>query len=184
MEDEMKKLLCLVVATTLACASTFACDTCGCKAGGDPGNIGVGYQGLLLGDLVSGVAVRSTPAPVGFQGELLQGFADLGGGLEVDLWIIKGKAYMALVERENSVLYAGASLGYWNLQADTIGDVDGWSIAPLIGAEWNFAELPEIGINFEVSYEITDLETDAAGGGGTDIGISGINVTTGIVYYF
>ncbi|MEN8254119.1 MAG: hypothetical protein ABFR33_01495 [Verrucomicrobiota bacterium] len=171
----MKKILCIVAVAAMA----LAVQAEEAAKDDDVGSIGVGYQGMFLGNLLNGVAVRGTPAPIGWQVELTQGMLDTDGGPEVDLLVLKGKAYYALVERENSKLYAGASVGYW--MVDLFGaDIDGFSIAPLIGAEWNFAELPELGFNFEVSYEITELEAD----GGGDLGISGINVSTGIVYYF
>lgn len=176
----MKKVLCIAIAGMMAASAAFACETCGCAADDEVGNIGIGYQGVVLGNLLNGVAVRGKPAPLGWQVELVQGMADLDGP-EVDLLIVKGKAYYALVERDNSCLYAGASVGYWSICLDDVLgiDVDGFSVAPLIGAEWNFAELPELGFNFEVSYEIDQLEVDDA-----DIGLFGVTVSTGVTYYF
>lgn len=174
----MKKVLCVAVVAMMAVSVGFAEE-----AGSETGNIGVGYQGVVLGNLMNGVAVRMKPAPLGAQVELVQGSVDVdSGALEADLLVIKGKAYYALVERENSKMYVGASLGYWMAEIEG-ADIDGFSVAPLMGVEWNFAELPELGINFEVSYEIDMLEVDA-GGGTADIDLSGITVSTGIVYYF
>jgi hypothetical protein len=178
----MKKVLCIAIVALLAASVGYAAE------GDEPGNIGVGYQGVVLGDLLNGVAVRGTPAPIGWQVELVQGMAEIdpgGGTLEVDALVLKGKGYYALIERANSAFYVGASLGYWTAEICSPGpeaDIDGWSIAPLMGAEWNFAELPELGINFEVSYEFDMLEDDA--GGTTDIDLYGITVSTGVTYYF
>lgn len=171
----MKKILCIVAVTAMA----FAVQAEEATKDDGVGSIGVGYQGLFLGNLLNGVAVRGTPAPIGWQVEFTQGMLDVDGSSEVELLVLKGKVYYALVERENSKLYTGASVGYW--MAEFSGaDIDGFSIAPLIGAEWNFTELQELGFNFEVSYEFNELEAD----GGGDLGIYGINVSTGIVYYF
>jgi len=159
----------------------------------EPGQIGVGYQGIFFGDLINAVSVRFAPAPLGGQIELGQGSVDIdapgGFGADLDILMIKGKLYYTLIQRENSVFYAGASLGYYKIESTSFpfvgtADTDGFSIAPLIGAEWRFQGLPELGLNFEVSYEINDLESDLPGGGTTDIGLYGITVSTGIHYYF
>jgi len=175
----MKKVLCIASIALLAVTAVQAEEG---STTDEPGNIGVGYQGILLGNLLSGVAVRGTPAPIGWQAEIVQGMIDVDGN-KVDLMIVKGKAYYALVERTNSKFYTGASLGYWNLGLeDFLGaDIDGWSVAPLIGAEWNFSEIPELGFNFEVSYEFNQLEVDDVD---VDIDIYGVNVSTGVTYYF
>lgn len=188
----MKKVLCIAIAGIMTTAAAFACNTCGCtaKASAEPGNIGIGFQGiipgLVLGDIFNGVAVRGKPAPVGWQVEVIQGKIDDSGGVgplsgDAELTVVKGKAYLALVERKNSVFYAGASAGYWVGELGSI-DVDGWSIAPLVGAEWNFSDLPELGFNMEASYEIDQLELD--NGSTVDLDISGVTISTGIIYYF
>jgi hypothetical protein len=91
------------------------------------------------------------------------------------------------IQRENSAFYAGASLGYYMIDTKNLlgpeTNVDGFSIAPLIGAEWRFQGLPELGLNFEVSYELNALEAES-GGTTVDIGLYGITVSTGINYYF
>jgi hypothetical protein len=162
-------------------------------ANDEVGNIGVGYQGIFMDDMImNGVAIRGTPAPIGWQIELAQGDLDDDSYGSADFLVLKGKAYYALIERQNSVFYTGASIGYWMAEdhpdADWKIETDGWSIAPLIGAEWSFSELPELGFNFEVSYEFNSLEFDDDDPGANpdsgDIDISGINVSTGVTYYF
>ncbi len=177
----MKKILGIALVALMSVSIAQAEETAK-----EVGNIGVGYQGMFLGNLLNGVAVRGTPAPIGWQVELTQGMVDVENGLEADLFVLKGKGYYALVERANSKFYVGASLGFWMAEIDQGGgssDVDGFSLAPLMGVEWNFAELPELGFNFEVSYELNELEADTPGGD-TDVGIYGVNVATGIIYYF
>ena len=185
----MKKVLGIAVVALMAVTVAQAQEK---TMNEDVGNIGVGYQGMFLGNLLNGVAVRGTPAPIGWQVELTQGMIEIdpdgGGSADADLLVLKGKGYYALIERDNSKFYVGASLGYWMAETDNLlgpgsADIDGWSVAPLIGAEWNFSELPELGFNFEVSYELNELEIDTPGGD-ADLGIYGINVGTGIIYYF
>lgn len=181
----MKKLLGIVLVSLVAISMVQAQE-----GNSEPGNIGAGYQGVVLGDLLNGVAVRFKPAPVGGQVELVQGMAefDAGGGgtVDADLMILKGKGYYSLIERANSTFYVGASLGIWQASVEQGGgtaDIDGFSFAPLMGAEWNFAELPELGINFEVSYEFDLLNADA-GGPEADVNLYGVMVSTGVTYYF
>lgn len=180
----MKKVLSIAIVALMAVSISMA------EEGNEPGNIGVGYQGVVMGNLLSGLAVRGQPAPIGWQVELVQGMLEVdpsgGSALEADIMILKGKGYYALIERANSSFYVGASLGYWMAEIDPGGgsaDIDGFSIAPLMGAEWNFEELPELGINFEISYEIEMLEADASGST-ADINAYGIAVSTGVTYYF
>lgn len=169
----MKKVLGIALVALMAVSVAQAEETTK-----EVGNIGVGYQGIFLGDMLNGVAVRGTPAPIGWQVELSQGIINSDDLGDVDLFALKGKGYYALIERPNSKFYVGASLGYIMAEVDG-DDLDGLSIAPLMGVEWKFTELPELGINFEVSYELNELETD-----NSDVGIYGINVSTGIIYYF
>lgn len=189
----MKKIVCIAVATLMAVVSAQADDPQAGAAEQDSAKIGVGFQGVFIGDLLPGAAIRMAPDPVGFQIEASQGSITIdppGPGFDADmtLFILKGKVYKAVVERENSCFYLGASIGYFKAQDDLLtggADIDGWSLAPLVGAEWNFSDLPELGFNFEISYEMNDLKIDPDGGGASaDLGIKGITVSTGVIYYF
>lgn len=174
----MKKVMCIAVAALMSVAVSNAAETG--KTDKEIGNIGVGYQGLFLNGMLNGVAVRQTPAPIGWQAEIMQGALDTD---DADGWMIvlKGKGYYSLIERENSKFYVGAGLGFWYVDVDGDG-ITGLSFSPLMGVEWNFAGLPELGFNFEVNYEMMLFDADDVGAG--DIGVAGVNVTTGIIYYF
>ncbi len=142
------------------------------------GLIGVGYQGFFIGgDLLNTLAVRYAPKPIGGQVEIGKMSIDADGD-ELDLFMLKGKGYYSLIERENSTFYAGASLAYIKIEQDGT-EVDGFSIAPLMGVEYKLQGLPELGLNFEVSYEIVDLDAD-----GADVTLDGIGVCAGMSYYF
>ena len=181
----MKKVLCIAVVALLAVSAVHA------EESNAPGNLGVGYQGVFYGDLINAVSVRWAPAPLGGQIELGQGGALIeapgASDIELDIIMIKGKLFVTLIERENSVFYAGASLGYYQIETKNLlapsADLTGFSLAPLVGAEWRLQGLPELGINFEVSYELKSLEAEA-GGTTVDVGLYGITVSTGIAYYF
>jgi len=186
----MKKILCIVITALMAVSMVHAEETAD-----EPGSLGVGYQGIFFGDMINALSVRWAAAPIGGQIEIGEGAADIGtgvpgaGDVEAEIFMLKGKFYYALIERENSTFYAGASLGYYKVEIDNLGpgadaEVDGFSIAPLVGAEWRLHGLSELGLNFEVSYELIDLEYDVGGGVDDDIGLRGINISTGINYYF
>ena len=181
----MKKVLCIAIMALMTVSAVRAEE-----AAGEPGNLGIGYQGIFFGDMINALSLRWAPAPLGGQIEFGEGGAALSvpGSPDVDLEIImlKGKMYYTIIQRENSAFYAGASLGYYMFELDPGGgsmDINGFSIAPLIGTEWRFQGLPELGLNFEISYEFNDFTLDT-GGGDVDIGLRGITVSTGIHYYF
>lgn len=173
----MKKLVVITLAAT-AMAFTAQAEE---PSQNDIGSFGVGYQGIYVGDLISGLSMRYAPAPVGGQIEIGEGGIDIDGE-EITMLMLKGKAYYSLIQRENSVFYLGASLGYYKVDLDLAdAELDGWSFAPLMGAEYRFQGLAELGLNFEVSYEFNSWEIDAAD---ADIDLRGIAVSTGINYYF
>lgn len=186
----MKKLLCIGIASLMAISMVQAEENTS-----EPGIVGVGYEGMFMGDvLMNGLAVRGRPAPVGWAVELAQGNVDDDYEGSIDLFALKGKVFYGIIQRENSAFYAGASLGYWmmevHLRDEWKREDDGWSIAPLMGVEWNFQGLPELGFNFEVSYEFNSLSYDRdepgaiASAKSGDLTLNGIAVNTGVVYYF
>lgn len=173
-ESKMKKVLCVAMAAFMAAAFVQAEETTE-----EIGDIGVGYQGFFIGgDLINNLAIRFAPKPYGGQIEIGQVSLDADGGGDIDLFMLKGKGYYKLIERENSDFYVGASLGYLMLEQSG-NEVDGFSIAPLMGVEYKLQGLPELGLNFEVSYEIADLDAE-----GTDVTLNGIGVCAGMSYYF
>lgn len=145
------------------------------------GKLGVGYQGTFMGDLIGGVSVRYAPTPIGGQIEFAEGGIKADDIKLVDAFMLKGKLYYSLIQRQNSAFYLGVSAAWYKAELiDDNMDLDGWSIAPLMGAEYRFSELPELGLNFEVSYEFNKFCADDY----VDIELRGIGISTGIVYYF
>lgn len=168
----MKKIIGMAVVALMAVSAVHAEDK-------EPGNIGVGYQGIFVGNFISGLSLRYAPSPIGGQLEIGEGALDVDG-LDVELLMLKGKFYYTLIQRENSAFYLGTSLGYYMIDMGG-AEVSGWSIAPLLGSEYRFQGLPELGVNFEVSYEFNEWEVDNAN---VDISLRGIGISTGINYYF
>lgn len=182
----MKKLLCILMILAMGLTIQAAEKV-------DAG-LGFGYQGIYFGNLINAASLRFAPGPVG--GQILfgtwNGDLDTNGGPEADmrLWTLQGKLLFTLIEKDYTDFYVGAKIGYSWADISVSGtsnepDISDWTYGLLVGAEWFFAEIPEIGFNFEVAYDFNDLEYDSpAGGPDADIGLDGVNVNLGLHYYF
>ena len=177
-----------VVATVicLCAAPSFAADNY---------KIGVGYQGLIAGNILNGASVRGWFGPktaIGVEANGFYGAAKIsvtGAPTDVsaDLWLIELKPMYAFIVRDNSRFYAGLKGAYGRYTTSTGTDMTGkfWMGGALVGAEWNFPALPEVGFNFEVGYNYVS-DNNSVDGSTTevDIKLHGINVGAGIKYYF
>ncbi len=180
----------------VAVMATVICLCAAPSFAADNFKVGVGYQGLISGNILNGASVRGW-----------YGFGNMAGGLEVngfygaaklsvtggtsdlsaDLWMLELKPMFAFVVRENSRFYAGLKGGYGKYSAKTTSGLDGkfWELGGLVGAEWNFPSLKEVGFNFEVGYNyISDNNSVDGSPVEVDIKLHGINVGAGIKYYF
>ena len=180
-----------VVATVicLCAAPSFAADNF---------KIGVGYQGLVAGNILNGASVRgwysfgkmAAGAELnGFYGAAKLSVDGSSNDLSADLWLVELKPMFAFLVRDNSRFYAGLKGAYGKYNSKASSDlIDGkfWMGGALVGAEWNFPALPEVGFNFEVGYNyVSDCNTIGSGPGtDVDIKLHGINVGAGIKYYF
>ena len=153
--------------------------------------VSVGYQGFIGNgqNLLSGLSVRGWSDMVGYEGTIFYGQAtvDTGfGDIDADVWILDFQLMYAAVAKENSKFYVGMDFGYgqWDLDFPGAGgDADDsfWMVGPLVGAEYSFQGLPELGFNWEVSYEFINADVDDAG---MELDLNGINVTAGVHYKF
>ncbi|MEE9368461.1 MAG: hypothetical protein V3V05_06310 [Pontiella sp.] len=75
-----------------------------------------------------------------------------------------GKFFYSFIERDNSSFYGGIKLGVETYEEKFNGtknaDVTALVFGSLVGAEWFFSKLPELGCNFEVGYDISSYEDD------------------------
>jgi hypothetical protein len=158
--------------------------------------VGIGYQGMIAGNLLNGASVRGWIGErIGLEGNFFLGAvkATAGGenAIDADIWSFEAKVLYAAIVRSNSKFYVGAKVGYG--QADLkLGDgfidikgTDFWTPGVLVGAEWSFPTIPEVGFNFEVGYSAliynsNKLPDDAD----FDLRIHGVNAAIGIHYYF
>jgi hypothetical protein len=152
--------------------------------------VSVGYQGLIGQgtNYLNGLSVRGWTDQIGYQGAIFYGQAGVDtplGDVDADLWVLNGQVMYAPIVKENSKFYVGLDLGYggWEVDPSTSPSMDDnfWMVGPLLGAEYNLPGLPELGFNWEVSYEFLNVDVDDAN---TDIDLSGINVTAGVHYKF
>ena len=151
--------------------------------------IGVGYQGMIAGDYLNGISARGWIGNnFGLEASLFYGGIDVdtAGGYNVtdsDVTLFEAKAMYAFLVKQNSRFYVGAKGGYGKLDlnafGDEIADDNLWTCGALVGSEWNFQGIPELGFNFDVGYNYVDYDDD-----NVDINLDGIAVTFGIHYYF
>ena len=199
----MKKLLCISLMTLMAFAVTHAAE-----GENEPGSFGLGYQGVAFGDgfLMNQIALRWAPQPIG--GALVIGHmasTDEGSvnGVkdeesDTSLLTLQGKFYYTLIDRPNSDFYIGGllGLGWYNTEYKPVGgtteedDTTSFVLGFLAGVEWRFTELPELGLNFELGYNlewVNDEEKNVFGSGDTwehDTVMAGTSVSLGATYYF
>ena len=154
--------------------------------------VGVGYQGMISGDLINGISVRGWIGDnFGLEGSFLYGGVEIdvpGGTLaEADVMLFEAKAMYAFIVKSNSRFYVGAKAGYGTIDVDfeeeTLLDDDFWTAGAFVGAEWSFPTIPEVGFNFDVGYNYINYEEDFDGFE-VETSLDGIAATFGIHYYF
>lgn len=158
--------------------------------------IGVGYQGLVAGNMLNGLSVRGWFGPqtaIGVEANAFYGAAKISvdgfaNDFSADMWLIELKPMYAFIVKENSRFYAGlkGAYGQYKTDASGLGSAIGrfWMGGALVGAEWNFPSLKEIGFNFEVGYNYVSDNNSPDGDANVNIKLHGINVGAGIKYYF
>jgi len=168
--------------------------------------VGVGYQGMLTGDILNGISVRGWFGNnFGLEGNLfygnldadvdVSGYGNVGSG-DADVWFVEIKPLYAFIVKPNSRFYAGMKLGYG--EADIDVKVDGtkvnidpdfWEIGVLVGSEFSLPFMPEVAFNFDVGYNYMDTDSDVNVSGmgkisDIDLDLDGVFATWGIKYYF
>lgn len=173
----------------------------------DNGSWSLGYQAGYTGDYLQGISTRGWYENNGyeFNGFIANAHGDFkDSNADVTLYELEAKYMRALVTNQNSRFYVGLGAGYGRISGsieatdtdsyydwDTdeyyeeetkvkeSGSLDTFLIKPLFGAEFMFNEIPELGINFEVSYGFSFWDID-----NVDITLSSISVGLGMHYYF
>ena len=140
--------------------------------------VGVGYQGMFMGDFLQGASVRGWLNNIGLEGNIFQASAEMDGD-SVDLFILTAKAMFAPIVRPNSKFYIGLEAGVGTIEV-LDEEIDITIFGPLFGAEYNFQELPELGFNWEVGYKFNNFEYEDV----VEIDLDGVSVSLGVHYYF
>lgn len=178
------------VLSFVAVMATVICLCAAPSFAADNMKIGVGYQGIIAGNMLNGLSVRGWVGPntaIGVEGNVFYGSAEVdtpGTDQKANLWLIEAKAMYAFIVRQNSRFFAGGKFGYGQFKTDP-ADLKGTLYIPgiFVGAEWNFPALPEVGFNFEVGYNYV-LNKNKINDDDVDLKLHGINVGAGIKYYF
>lgn len=159
----------------------------------------IGYEGIFAGNTLQGLSSRywftkniggELNVFYGNAGVTVKEAGDKTLDADGDLLIASAKFLYAPVVKEHSRFYCGLEGGLGQIDADyngddLPGDITLYSISPLIGAEFNFAELPELGLNWEVGYKFHSLSADGViKNTDVDIDLGGTFVTVGAHYYF
>jgi len=192
----LKIAMLAVLVVFVSAASVFAADE---NKNFISNKVGVGYQGMVVGDFLNGLSVRGWIGDrVGLEASGFYGRASVEmeeggyGKYEVkgDLWTIEAKAMFAFIVRNYSKFYAGGKIGYGQVNtSEPYEEIDGtsfWTPGLFIGSEWSFPQLPEVGFNFDVGYSwlIYDNKVNDDPYEYINLNLSGITATFGIHYYF
>jgi len=156
------------------------------------GKFGLGYQGIFGGDILQGISGRYW-VDNNWGAELNLFYGTVGvdvNGTDIgnaDLLLGTAKVLYAPVVKTNSRFYVGLEGGLGSVGGDTLdaldADVSVWTINPLMGAEYSFSDIPELGLNFEVGYKFHHINVDTPGPE-FDVNLDGTFVSLGAHYYF
>ena len=192
----MKKILSAAL-LALLCGSGNAYAVDNSAAAPDTKKLSLGYEGVLAGNFLQGVSSRYWFTDnVG--GELNFYYGRLGLNVEnagiddahASLLMGSAKVLYAPVVKAHSRFYVGleggiGNVGVENKDKDVLpGDVNVYTVSPLIGSEFYFAETPELGLNWEVGYRFQTINWDNGLAGNADLKLDGTFVTVGAHYYF
>ena len=167
--------------------------------------IGLGYQGMFAGNIMQGASGRYwLNDNIGLEGNLFHMYFEgdtpapgASGSIHIVSFMAKGM--YAPIVKDNSRFYVGVEFGYARaILSDSLKNQTGAATplkdpniligGPLMGAEYHFQGLPELGFNFEVGYlfNYASAKIDNIGAGDDTINGSllGILVAFGVHYYF
>jgi hypothetical protein len=140
--------------------------------------VGLGYHGTFIGEFFNGLSLRAWFGALGADLTLYNAEIKPDGGDDVQMYMFDGRFMYAPIIKENSRFYLGLNLAYGKIDLD-YSDIDVLTYGVMIGAEYNFKEIPEIGFNWEVGYKNSNLDED-----NFEIDLRGISVAFGVHYYF
>ncbi|NTW52063.1 MAG: hypothetical protein HGB22_05700 [Chlorobiaceae bacterium] len=155
----------------------------------------VGYEGVFAGNVLQGISSRYWfTKNVGSELNVFYGSVGVDSATEDidikgDLFLASAKVLYAPVVKDHSKFYLGFEGGIGSIGAKKDdknvlpGDISVYTYGPLVGAEFNFAEIPELGLNWEVGYKFhnANYSDDSRD---IDVNLNGTYVSLGAHYYF
>ncbi|HWR01216.1 MAG TPA: outer membrane beta-barrel protein [Chlorobaculum sp.] len=187
---KMKKTISAVILALMCGAGTASAAEAlnVCKAS-------VGYEGVFAGNVLQGLSTRYWfTKNIGSELNVYYGSVGVDSdseGIDAkgDLFLASAKVLYAPVVKDHSKFYLGLEGGIGSIGAKNDGDdvlpgsLTVYTYGPLVGAEFSFAEIPELGINWEVGYKFHNVnyshnDTDI------DVNLNGTYVSLGAHYYF
>jgi hypothetical protein len=181
-------------------ALLFGAGTASATEGRNVGKLSVGYQTMELNTANSGIFSGGASGlssrywinnEVGVEGNIyLLSQTEKYSGYENKRSVLAGtvKGLYSPVVKENSRFFVGLEAGLGNVNYEETGHSDAtdtfWVVRPLVGAEYNFAGIPELGVNFEVGYIFSSYNEDDAFVDNTTWDMSGLSIGAGVHYYF
>ena len=155
--------------------------------------VGVGYQGMIVGNLLNGVSVRGWIGErIGLEGNFIMGALKAkinDQETDADVWSLEAKAMYALIVRSNSKFYVGGKIGYGRVDIDGFPTQEFWTPGAFVGSEYSLPSIPEVGLNFEVGYSGIIYNSTSRSpydkyDSTVDLRLHGVNAAVGIHYYF
>jgi hypothetical protein len=182
-------------------ALALGAGTASATEGRNIGKLSVGYQNMELNTgstgLFSGGASGLSSRywinnEVGVEGNIyVLSQTEKSIGYESKQSVLAGtvKGMFSPVVKENSRFYVGLEAGLGEVNFKETGYTEHtnsfWLVRPLVGAEYNFAGIPELGVNFEVGYIFTSYnEDDTYYADPSTWDMSGLSLGAGVHYYF
>ncbi len=161
------------------------------SAAPNAGKFSLGYQGVVAGNFLQGISGRYW-FDEKVAGEVNLFYGTVGVDVspvhlgDADLFLATAKVLYAPVVKANSRFYVGLEGGLGSIGLNTVipnanlTNTSVWTVEPLVGAEFNFTEIPELGFNFEVGYKWHHVNFEDS----ADLNIDGTTVAIGAHYYF
>jgi hypothetical protein len=139
------------------------------------GLIGVGFNSQLSPRDITSISIKYwAGSKLCLQGMLGFQLTD-----DVDEFDIGGKALYVIKSEQNMNVYAGGGLGIANIDQDAGGSDTAFSLSGVLGVEYFFSGLPNLGFSTELGLMFLDYDNEDSVGSDADTFL-----TAGIHYYF
>lgn len=153
-----------------------------------PIEMGVGYQGLIAGNYLNSLSVRTWLGEnIGVETNAFYCRIDVDDPTQskekfADLMALGLRLMYSAKNTDHSRFYTGLEYTYGEFEVIDLTDtVRIRFYGVFVGSEFQFAELPELGFNFDIGYRVSEFENP---NNSVDFDVDGISATLGAHYYF